>query len=148
MFRSDSIGFLIKQVHDSIGRLTRQELKNTPVTRVQSDVMGWLLERTCQGRITRVGDVADFLGVRQPTASGIIHRMERAGFVELIQDKADKRALIIRVTDSTAHYHGESGRENIENILLNGMTEEQRGQLVQLLTTVKHNIDMALGEDE
>jgi DNA-binding MarR family transcriptional regulator len=50
----------------------------------------------------RVSDIARRIGSSSPSASRLIRRMERAGLVSTERDERDRRATLVRLTDSGA----------------------------------------------
>jgi DNA-binding MarR family transcriptional regulator len=48
----------------------------------------------------RIGDLALAERVAQPTMTTLVSRLERAGFVERRDDPADRRAVLVAVTDA------------------------------------------------
>ena len=50
----------------------------------------------------RVKEVATRIGASSPSASRLIRRMERAGFVTAVRDETDRRATIVRLTPEGA----------------------------------------------
>lgn len=136
MFRENDIGFMIKQVHDGVGRLCIRKLKAHDMTRNQSDVMDWLWQRFNADTETRIGDIAQYLNVSQPTASGIVKRMREKGIVETACSKEDKRVTVI------IPHIGETDTDldDIESILLDGLNEQERAELGRLLGKIKDNV--------
>jgi DNA-binding MarR family transcriptional regulator len=47
----------------------------------------------------RVGDVGSRIGMSLPSASRLIRRLERRGYVSIERDETDRRATLVRLTD-------------------------------------------------
>ncbi len=64
-----------------------------------------------------MGEVADLLGVAQPTATGVIDRLVEKGLVERESDPADRRRVVVRLSAA--------GRERIQAIRCAGAKAAQ-----------------------
>ncbi len=60
-----------------------------------------------RGDGTRVGDAAARIGMSLPSASRLIRRLERRGFVHTERDESDRRGTIVRLTEEGAHVRAE-----------------------------------------
>ena len=132
------IGFLVKLVHDAIDRRINQELEDQHLTNSQMSVLSYLRRRG--GSDTTIRDIQDFLKVSRPTAAGLVRRLEQKGFVHLTTDPRDRRARIVRLDASVRHNYEPGPTLHMEERLLQGLSDEECGQLCSLLLRVYENI--------
>ena len=92
------------------------------------------------------GDLAERLRVTPATITKMIQRMEKAGFVERRADPLDKRISRVYLTEAghAIHEAMDEALQTLEEESLAGLTEAERGQLYQLLTSVRDNLIRAL----
>ena len=132
------IGFLVKLVHDAIDRRINQELQDQHLTNSQMSVLSYLRRRG--GSDTTIRNIQDFLKVSHPTAAGLVRRLEQKGFVHLTTDPRDRRARIVRLDASVRHNYEPGPTLHMEERLLQGLSDEECGQLCSLLLRVYENI--------
>lgn len=141
MQQKDDIGFLIKLIHDGIDRAFHQELGRNGPTRSQLNVLNYLSQH--DGEKVRVKDVVSYLHIDQSTASGIIKRMEENGYLICCQDPEDRRQKVISRSPAWTAPSAEKAREGvsqIEDTLLEGLTETERAELRRMLGIVYQNL--------
>lgn len=86
--------------------------------------------------------LAEKVGVRRPTMTGLLDRLERDGLVERLTDSRDRRKTGVRLTVS--------GRKVLDEILpgyyrniakiMSSLTEKERLELMSLLAKVKQGL--------
>ena len=88
------------------------------------------------------GALAQKLGVKAPTMTRTIGRMEAQGFVERRTDETDGRLTTVHLTgegrarlDSIAHAVGEA-----EQLAVRGLSGKEVKQLIKLLAVVEENL--------
>jgi DNA-binding MarR family transcriptional regulator len=79
------------------------------------------------------------MGIEQPTIAKAVSRMERSGFVERVQDDADRRVVRLRLTEQ-----GEAAVESVleawsdaEAVIARRLSEADRRLLVSLLERIR-----------
>ncbi|MDD6451089.1 MAG: MarR family transcriptional regulator, partial [Lachnospiraceae bacterium] len=94
-----------------------ENLKKWGLTFSQAHVLKTLYVN--QGQATQK-EIEKQLGVSHPTVSGLIHRLEKNGYVTSEIDKRDKRNRIVTLTDRAMEHRAlvMEGRKKIENLLL------------------------------
>lgn len=94
-----------------------------------------------QGEVTQ-GTLATLTHLKPPTVSAALREMEREGLVCRTQDKQDKRATRVCVTEKgrTAHEEIRTRLRAMDGILMQGISEEERDQLLMLLTRMRDNV--------
>lgn len=106
----------------------------------------YMLDELWQEDGIPVGVLAARLGVEVPTAVRTVTRMEAAGLVRREADPADRRRVIVRLTD-----RGRDLERVVPRILADvteqataGMSDDERDQLLRLLRGLRAN----LGDDQ
>jgi DNA-binding MarR family transcriptional regulator len=94
----------------------------------------------------RVTELAELEGVRQPTCTGLVNAMEAHGWVVRTMDDADRRAVLVELTDE--------GRQALESITdnraaildryLNVLSETERETLAAALPGLKKLIALGI----
>lgn len=87
-------------------------------------------------------DLEAFFDIRHPTVSGILQRMESAGFVTFESSQTDRRCKTIRLTPlaEATHAEAESYIRQTEAVLTDGMTQEEIVLLRSLLAKAANNL--------
>ncbi|MGH3089095.1 MAG: MarR family winged helix-turn-helix transcriptional regulator [Rubrobacteraceae bacterium] len=91
----------------------------------------------------RVGELARRLGVEPPTATNMVTRLENRGLVERRQDPSDARCGRVFLTEGGKALDGPIAEiwRRSEEKLLDGLADEERGELLRLLVRVRQNLD-------
>ena len=89
-----------------------------------------------------VQDIQNALHVAQPTASGLVKRMEKKGLLKRIDSK-DKREKVITLAEEghAAITNARKGMISTESILLASLSEEESKQFHSLLDKVWNSLD-------
>ena len=89
-----------------------------------------------------VQDIQNALHVSQPTASGLVKRMEKKGLLKRIESK-DKREKVITLTEEghAVITNARKGMISTESILLASLSEEESKQFHSLLDKVWNSLD-------
>ena len=89
-----------------------------------------------------VQDIQNALHVAQPTASGLVKRMEKKGLLKRVNSK-DKREKVIFLTEEghAAITNARKGMISTESILLASLSEEESKQFLSLLDKVWNSLD-------
>ena len=92
-----------------------------------------------------VQDIQNALHVAQPTASGLVKRMEKKGLLKRIDSK-DKREKVITLTEKghAAITNARKGNISTASILLSSLSEEESKQFHSLLDKVWNSLDKDL----
>jgi len=137
---SNNFGVLVKQIHETLERSMNQELEAFNLTGSQLSVLLFLQSRGEEK--TSIRDIQRHLMCAHPTAIGLVKRLEKKGFVQTIIDPNDKRARIVCLEHSflsefLANTHDVS---EMDEIVMKGLSREERDQLCSLLQRVYLNI--------
>lgn len=81
-------------------------------------------------------------GMAQPTVAGIMKKLERRGYVNLIQDPNDRRAKNVILTDEGLALIESQNRFRcqLEERFLEPLSDEERGVFHEMLVRVAENI--------
>lgn len=136
-----NIGFLIKQINNNYEREFNKALKKTGLTVSQCEVLDYLFH--CRNREVCVKDVQKALKFKQPTVTGILARMEEKHFLELKESGTDKRRknIILKEEAFEVRRKMERERRKVEQQLLEGMSEEEKEQVYDLLKHIFSNVE-------
>lgn len=88
-------------------------------------------------------EIAGKLNIKPPTVAVSIKRLEKAGFVERLQDEHNLRISRIYITEKGAHVM-ELGRKSIaeeEQMVLQGFRPEEAALLREYLLRIKGNLN-------
>lgn len=116
-----------------------ENLKKWDLTFSQAHVLKTLYVN--QGQATQK-EIEKQLGVSHPTVSGLIHRLEKNGYVTSEIDKRDKRNRIVTLTDRAMEHRAVvmEGRKKIENLLLSDFSPAEITELDSLLEHLLLNL--------
>ena len=91
---------------------------------------------------TTIRDIQQRFIISHPTAAGLVKRLEQKGFVRTFTDPADRRARIVRLEPSFCSAFIENTRtiSEMDEVLMKGLSPEERDQLCSLLRRVYSNI--------
>lgn len=140
MTEKKDCGFLLKQINDRVEKNANNTLRAQDMTMSQ---LGALLElsRAPEGQLP-LKELEKALYVAQSTMAGIISRLERKGFVEPLEDAADRRIKLARITPSGLELvrAAELHRAEMEEQLFRALTKEERSILYTLLKKVHDSL--------
>lgn len=135
-----NIGFLIKQINNNYEREFNNALKKYDLTASQCEVLDYLF--SCKDTVVCTRDVQKALNFKQPTATGILMRMEEKHFVEMVNSSEDKRCKNIHLTQNAYELKKKMEKEHrrVEKMLLEGMEPEEKDALYRQLKKALENI--------
>ncbi len=136
----DQCSFYIKHINDVLQRDCNNTLRAVGLTMSQLTAL-YQLEASSDGELP-LKELEKQLQVAQPTAAGIITRLEQKGFVEGSGSGTDKRIKIVRITESGRACFAESliHAEESEANLLSALTEEEQLLFNRLLKKVSDSL--------
>ena len=96
----------------------------------------------------RMTELASREGVRTPTTTVAIRRLERLGLVKRSRDPSDMRAVLVEVTPEGLIQHGEAlaTRRAYLAAMLTRLTEDERRDLSKALKPLERMTDTAADE--
>ena len=133
-------GYLFKKIDDALERKANNRLKAKGLTMSQAYVLMQLIE--AEEGFLPLKAVERSLGVAQPTAAGIVSRLEIKGLVASFPDENDKRVKLLSLTEKgvEAAKGAENGVRNLNNDMFTGLADEEMETLHKLLHRVYDNV--------
>lgn len=141
------LGYLVHDVSRLRRTLYDQHLKPLGITRSQWWVLANISRRPEAGVIS--SDLARDMDIGKVTLSGILDRLEVAGYIYRRADPADKRAKRVFITEAGYQLISKM-REVIEPLnkrICAGMDDSEISALEQGLSALKTNLKKMLGEE-
>jgi len=140
MKNHEECGMLIKQIHDGLEKNANNALREDNLTMTQ---IGTLIELNGepQHELT-LKELEKRMHVAQPTAAGIVSRLEDKGLVEGYISKEDKRIKIVHLTESGAKSceQADIKMHQAEKQLLEGFSKAEKEAFYDYLERVLNNI--------
>lgn len=135
------IGFLIKKIQESTKRKFDAELVRYELTVSQTRVLFYVHFK--EEHEASVKDIEAHLQVTHPTVVGIVRRLEEKGFVNTRTDSEDRRVKLVTLTDKSIQIINELelGKKRMDEVLMKGLTEEEREEFRRLLLMVQENLE-------
>uniref|UniRef100_A0A7V4TWZ5 MarR family transcriptional regulator n=1 Tax=Candidatus Caldatribacterium saccharofermentans TaxID=1454753 RepID=A0A7V4TWZ5_9BACT len=137
-------------LHDALLQVIRyhfiryhQLLGTIGLYRGQPPILGMLWEK--DGRTQK--DIAEALGLRPPTVTIILRRMEKNGLVRRETDPEDLRAVRVYLTERGRNLQKEVERIHrvLEKECFSGFTQNERQRLHEFLIRIRENLEKATG---
>jgi DNA-binding MarR family transcriptional regulator len=128
---------LVFQMYYVVRRATTPDHQLTPT---QSSVLRGLVRHGA----ARMSTLAEAEGVKLPTMTDVVRRLVRLGLVRREPDPADRRAVLVSVTDSGLAYYREAVavREAYLRDRLAGLSEEDRSAIATALPALYRLLDL------
>ena len=139
------LGGFIRALSNAIAQDMRQNSEQLGLTSSQGMFLHHLWFRQEKlGVPTFAKDLEEFFDIKHPTVSGILQRMEAAGFVEFQASEADRRCKAILLTPKAMELHVETERhiQQTEARLVSGMSEAEILEFRRLLRLAADNLDV------
>lgn len=142
MKRADTIGYKIRLIHNQIHK--RMEMKRQfcedDLTNMQRWIIGFLLEHETEDIYQR--DIERVFSISRATASNMLQVMERKGLIERNPVEHDARLKKIGMTELARKLeeHARANVAEMEELLTQGMTDEEIVCLKKCLDIMIHNI--------
>jgi DNA-binding MarR family transcriptional regulator len=88
----------------------RKIIKNSEISPAQFDLLQIIYFRGPK----RVTDISIALGITKSTTTGLINRLENAGYLTKVKDEKDKRVTTIKITQKGIHVIDEVIKARVE----------------------------------
>lgn len=136
MQRENMCGALIKQIHDELGKKANAMLRVQDLTLSQMNVLMEL--EAADSHQLSLKELERLLHVAQPTAAGIVVRLEQKGFVESFTDENDRRVKMVSISASGMECYRNAAADVavMEAQLLHELTEPEKILFRDLLEKV------------
>ena len=127
---------LIRQIHCAMQKNANNELREAGVTFSQFQLLYILVGKP--DHQCALKELEKRIGVAQSTVVGIVKRIIEKGFAECIEDTADRRVKLVRITDEGLNVCRAVAKNahRAEERLLITLSDEERVIITQLLTKV------------
>lgn len=121
-------------VYDLLSSLLRRVSRDLSLT--STSALG-TLNRTGPRRIT---DLAAMSGITQPSATTLVATLERAGLVERRSDPADRRVVLVAITEAGSAYMHARRQTGIETFarLIERLPVDEAAALTAALPALRH----------
>jgi MarR family transcriptional regulator, repressor for mepA len=133
-------------LRNSIHKIMMQadsNLMQYDITNQQARVVGFIGEKQDEGVTVNQKDIESYLDITGASVSNLLRGLEKKGFIERIRSASDDRAKEISLTlkgrELIATFN--SVFSEIENKIVQGMTEEQKKLFLEFLKIVLKNFD-------
>jgi len=126
----------IKIINDRLEREANNSLREKQLTSVQMHVLMILLGE--EGHALPLKEVERRLHVAQPTAAGVVVRLEQKGFLESKVSEKDRRVKLLRLTEAGRNQCRDciSHAQEAETMVREALTEEEYARLQELLDKI------------
>ncbi|MDT2660594.1 MarR family transcriptional regulator [Enterococcus hulanensis] len=140
MNEPEIIGFRIRELSLLIGRYMEQTYEDGHIRGPQGFALGYLVHNRDKEIYQK--DLEERLSIRKPTASNLVDRMIKNGFLTTAPSQKDKRLKRLIVTEKAIQATSEIERqvEACEKIMRQGVSEEELAQFFATLEKFKQNI--------
>ncbi|MFF5985791.1 MarR family winged helix-turn-helix transcriptional regulator [Prauserella flavalba] len=126
--------------------LVRRQTPQLTLTLTQGSVLAELV----RGGPRRMSALAELEGVRLPSMTDVVARLERDGLVTRAPDPADRRAVLVTVTAEGRRFHDELvvAREEFLRERLAAMTEADRTAIDGALPALRRLLEPSTTREE
>lgn len=136
VMRTDKVAILIKKAALVIEKLSNHVLAPYELTHTQYKIL-MLLYRNPDKPIRQI-DIEEHFSMTNPSVTGIIQNLEKKGLVQRVQNPDDKRSKLLKLTEQAVSMEQElySLGESLESQVTEGLSEDERQQLILLLNKI------------
>ncbi|MGN0183172.1 MAG: MarR family winged helix-turn-helix transcriptional regulator [Candidatus Ornithomonoglobus sp.] len=133
------IGYFIKNIDEKLKTKADSDLKSHNLTLSQSLVLTYLCSK---GGLATQKEIEEHLDISHPAVVGLLSRMEQNGHLVTWINPENKRLKMVKLTPGALELESamDAMREKMEKLLLDGFSEEEAGQLKNLLSRVHKNL--------
>lgn len=133
-------GEILKQINDELAKRANNALKKDGLTFSQASVITLLGEKNGAGM--SIKELSSAMCVAQPTMTGIVDRMKEKDIVYSTGAVDDRRIRMIRLTEKGEGClkNASENKKLAEKEFLEGLTKDEKQQLISLLEKVKNNL--------
>ncbi len=134
------MGYLIGLINNKIKKKANHKLENHGITVKQGRFLGYLHDR--EGFVTTQKDLQAYFDITHPTTVGIIKRLEQKELITTRPDEGDRRMKIVELAPKEKEIHVEMKyfKEKMETLLLEGIDNQEKEELIRLLEKVYENV--------
>ena len=137
------LGGYLRAISNAMSQDMQQHSEQQGLTSTQSMFLHhlWVRQEHLK-KVTYAKDLEDFFDIKHSTVSGVLQRMEAAGFVTFQASEEDRRCKSICLTEKGFSVIEQTGLhiQQTEARLVDGMSEEDIATFRRLLQTAAHNL--------
>ena len=137
------LGAFIRSISNAMAQNMQQNSEQLGLTSSQGMFLHHLWYRQeILGESTYAKDLEEFFDIKHPTVSGILQRMETAGFVKLVASETDRRCKAIHLTQKAMDAHAQTDAciQQTEHQLVATMTDAEVQEFRRLLQIAAKNL--------
>ncbi|WP_026360545.1 MarR family winged helix-turn-helix transcriptional regulator [Amycolatopsis nigrescens] len=136
------VGELAGELRPLVFRLYYVVRRQTPQLRLTL-TQGSVLAELMRGGPRRMTALAEFEGVKLPSMTDVVARLERLGLVRRAPDPDDRRAVLVRVTEEGARFYQElvAAREEFLRERLTRLDPAERDAIEAALPALRRLLD-------
>ena len=141
------LGGYLRAISNAMAQDMQQNSEQLGLTATQGMFLHHLWFRQEQMREpTYARDLEEFFDIRHSTVSGVLQRMEAAGFLQFQASEKDRRCKSITLTAKGLNAIEQTCRhiQQTEDKLTDGMTEAQVSEFRCLLKMAAHNLGVCM----
>jgi DNA-binding MarR family transcriptional regulator len=137
----NSVGYWVFAPTHELCRAMNEELAAHGITYRQWEVLAWISKAGEQSQ----SELAERMCIEPPTLVGVLDRMERDGWIERIPANGDRRKKLVRATPRVEPLWAKmvACAHRVRARAVQTLQPEQLGELRDILTTIRHNLDDA-----
>lgn len=134
------VGFLFKQINNIYEKDFNNRLRTLGITASQCEVLDYLFNSSKEE--VNQKDIERGLSLKNPTVTGILHRLDEKGFVLVVPNAKDRRCKNVYLTEKAYDIQRrmEADRRKIDKNLTLGMTKKEVQALQKMLNKVLYNV--------
>ncbi|GAA1969143.1 MarR family winged helix-turn-helix transcriptional regulator [Amycolatopsis minnesotensis] len=147
--RAASVAELAHELRPLLFRLYYVVRRQTPQLQLTL-TQGSVLSELVRGGPSRMSRLAELEGVRLPSMTDVVARLERLGIVKRTPDPADGRAVLVAVTDDGLRFYDELvlAREEFLRERLIALDEEDRAAIDTALPALRKLLEQSTLKEE
>lgn len=139
------LGSYLRAISNAMSQNMQQNAERLGLTSTQGMFLHhiWFRQEKL-GLLTYARDLEDFFDVKHPTVSGILQRMEAAGFLVFRASETDRRCKSIHLTEKAMEIHSRTLQhiEQTEARMVSGMSDAEVQEFRRLLQIVAANLNV------
>ena len=129
----------LKMLHHAFEERRNRQLLQYNLTSSQMDVLFYL--KFCEGEVHQ-RDIEKSFGLKNPTVTGILNRLEEKGFIVRKTRQEDKRFRLIELTENSNRIVAEICEDvwRTDDRIYNCMSREERERFSELLDRILNSL--------
>lgn len=141
------LGGYFRAISNAMAQDMQQNSERQGLTSTQSMFLHHLwIRQTRTQQVTFAKDLEEFFDIKHSTVSGVLQRMEAAGFIRCSASETDRRCKAVFLTEKGLDAIEQTGQHirKTEARLVENMTEEEITEFRRLLQLAAHNLGVCM----